>query len=96
MSAISTGETTQTLDAGLIDMARVIAEKFEASAEANLSEAEYWDREAEQYARLPAYANWSRKYAEIFRRDAREDRNVAEQNRRYIARGAVSAGGSTG
>jgi hypothetical protein len=96
VSAIATGETTESLDAGLIDMARVIAEKFEASAEANLREAEYRDRESEQYAHLPAYANWSREYAEIFRRESREDQEVAERNRRYMARGAVASGGSAG
>lgn len=84
MSALATGEAMKTLDAGLIDMARVIAEKFEASAEENLGEAEYWDRESEQYVHLPAYANWSREYAAIFRREAREDREVAERNRRYM------------
>ena len=96
MSTATTGETTQTLDPGLIDMARVIAEKFEASAEANLREAEYWDREAERYAHLPAYADWSRSYAEIFRRNAREDQEITERNRRYIARADAASGGSAG
>lgn len=96
MSATSTSDTAQAPDPGLIDMARVIAEKFEASAKENLREAEYWDREAGQYTHLQAYANWSRKYAEIFRRHAREDQEVAERNRQYMARGSAASRGSAG
>ena len=77
-------------------MARVVAKKFEASAEANLSEAEYWDHEAEQYAHLPRYANWSRKYAEVFRRHAGENQEVAKRSRRYMARAAATNGGNAG
>jgi hypothetical protein len=96
VSTATTGESTQILEPGLLDMARVIAEKFEASAQANLHEAGYWDREAEQYAHLPPYANWSRKYEEIFRRHAWEDQEVAKRNRRYMAQADAANGGSAG
>ncbi len=96
MTTLANDRAADPADPALIDMARVIAEKYEYSAQENLREAESWEREAEQYAHLPAYATWAKSYAEIFRRHARQDQDVARRNRRYIERARAANGTSTG
>lgn len=93
---MTTTANDQAADPGLIDLARVIARKYECSAQENLREAESWDREAEQYAHLPTYATWAKSYAEVFRRHAREDQDVARRNRRCIVRAFAANGTTTG
>jgi hypothetical protein len=73
------------VDPGLVDLARVLGEKYEYSAEENLREAQSWEHEAELFGHLPVYRDWARRHAEMFRRDAREDQELAQRNRRYAA-----------
>ena len=85
----------ETVDPCMIDLARVIAEKYEHSALECLETARYWDREAELYARLPAYRNYSTQYAQFWRRYAREEEQTAERSRQYIARAASTPPATT-
>ncbi|HTJ68198.1 MAG TPA: hypothetical protein VL551_11765 [Actinospica sp.] len=91
MTTIANDQPGEPADPGLIDLARVIAEKYEYSEQENLQEADSWDREAELHVHVPGYSNWASRYAEVFRRHAREDKQVAERSSRYIERARSAA-----
>jgi hypothetical protein len=71
-------------DPGLIDLAHAIAGKFADDAARCRTEASWWEREADQYAHIPAYAAWARRRCADYRRDATE----SEHNVRRALRAA--------
>ncbi len=67
------------------DLARVIAEKFERSVEANLREARWWTAEADTESYPESYRAWARAEAARLTADADADAAIAVRARAAFA-----------
>lgn len=72
-------------DSGLADLARVIAEKFERSVEANRGEARWWTTEADTETYPQSYRSYARARAAQLTADAEADAAVAARARATCA-----------
>lgn len=78
-------------DAGLTDLASAIAGKFADDAAWCRAEAGWWEREADRYSHIPAYAAWARRRCADYRRDAAESEHNVRRALQAAGPGASAA-----